>query len=465
MQSRRDQMQAYRFLTRRALAALVAGEPDLPEAPMRRLSITTITGIMVAILVAAGFAVAGFLRPGSSTTISSGTIYIERDTGAQFVLMGDDKLHPALNYASAVLAAGGGRGQVGIKTVPTSVLAQKPHGAPIGIPGLPQSLPRSKSGLVGTPWTICSKTRQPSVDNNVVSVSVAVGSDAGAHRLPPDAAAVVTTQARHDYYLLWHGMRLEILGVANALNLQTSQAVVVGASLLNALPVGPPLQVPKIPNAGHPGPAVGGKQARVGQLIHITDDNSYRVVLSDGGVATVKPMWAQLLRTVPLLDGRPLNPITTTEAVAFGLPPSNVGDQELKQFNNLPSTVPQVPDSLAQAGGVCVEYDGSSQSSLGYPSGSTAPTSGAITEADQAHAQQGVADSVEVPAGKAALVWDHRSATRYIVAPPGMRFAVNSADLGTFGFGGVTPLTLPAQWLNLLPKGPALDGCKIKVCN
>ena len=52
MQSRRDQLQAYKFLTRRALAALVVGEPDVPEAPMRRLSLTTLTGIMVAVLVA-----------------------------------------------------------------------------------------------------------------------------------------------------------------------------------------------------------------------------------------------------------------------------------------------------------------------------------------------------------------------------------------------------------------------------
>jgi len=51
MQSRRDQLQAYRFLTRRAQAALLTGEPDTLEAPMRRLTTLTISGLLVAALV------------------------------------------------------------------------------------------------------------------------------------------------------------------------------------------------------------------------------------------------------------------------------------------------------------------------------------------------------------------------------------------------------------------------------
>ncbi|MDT4984661.1 MAG: hypothetical protein QOF95_2151 [Pseudonocardiales bacterium] len=63
VQSRRDQLQAYRFVNRRALAALVSGEPDVIDPPMRRLTITTISGIMIAILIAVGFALLGVIKP------------------------------------------------------------------------------------------------------------------------------------------------------------------------------------------------------------------------------------------------------------------------------------------------------------------------------------------------------------------------------------------------------------------
>jgi type VII secretion protein EccB len=457
VQSRRDQLQAYKFLTRRALAALVTGEPDVPEAPMRRLSLTTVTGIMIAILVAGGFAVVGLLRPGSNTKIESNTIYIERNTGAQFVLLpGDGKLHPALNYTSAVLAlaANGESSKIAVKTVPTSVLSHKPHGATIGIPDIPQSLPRSASGLVGTPWTICSHIEEPKIDENFARVTVSVGDAGGATSLPPDAAAVVSRPGSLDRYLLWNGRRLQVAPeIETALGLQTNQNVVVGSSLLNALPQGPPLVVPTIPRAGQPGPTVGGKPTLVGQLIQITDSKSTLVVLSDGGVTSVGPMAAALLQTMKL-NGLRLSPVPTTNAVALGLPQSKVSDQELQQFDGLPTDIPHVPDSLAQSGGVCVEYHDSTHSTLAYPAGAAPSGNGPIKDTPQS----GVADEVDVPAGKAALVAsDNGSATRYIVAAPGKKFAVAASTLGPLGFGNAQPLILPQQWLLLLPKGAALD--------
>ena len=210
MQSRRDQLQAYKFLTRRALAALVVGEPDVPEAPMRRLSLTTIAGVMVAVLVVAGFAVFGLIRPGTNTKLSNGTVYIERETGAQFVLLGDGMLHPALNYTSAVLAIAGNRGEVAVKTVAASTLAHKPHGATIGIDGLPQSLPRSTSRLVGAPWTVCSQIKQRAIDDDFAKVTVTAGGQGGATALGPDDGVVVSAPGSHLSYLLWQGQRLQI---------------------------------------------------------------------------------------------------------------------------------------------------------------------------------------------------------------------------------------------------------------
>ena len=462
VQSRRDQLQAYKFLTRRALAALVAGEPDLPEAPMRRLSLTTITGIMVAVLVVAGFAVFGLVRPGTNTKLSSGTIYIERETGAQFVIMGDGKLHPALNYTSAVLAIADSQGQVPVKTVAASTLARKPHGATIGIDGVPQSLPRSKSRLVGSPWTVCSQVVQKAVDTNVAEVTVTVGGQAGSTPLTSDAGVVVSAPGSHQNYLLWHGQRLQLgssaadsASITTALNLRITQPVIVGNGLLNALPQGTSLATPSIPNAGQPGLSVGGSPSVVGRLIENTDNHSFEVVLDDG-VAPVTPVQADLLETLPLVAGRPLSPIPARQATVLGLKASTSATEVLKQFDGLPVQAPQIPDTPTQAGGVCVVYRENAALALAVPSG-TASANGAGVGASPT-SDQGIADRVDIPAEKAALVvGDNDSATRFIIAAPGKKFAVSAAALGGLGYAPVTPLKLPAQWLLLLPSGPALD--------
>ncbi len=464
MQSRRDQLQAYKFLTRRALAALVVGDPDVPEAPMRRLSLTTVTGIMAAVLVVAGFAVFGLIRPGTNVKLSSGTIYIERETGAQFVLLGDGKLHPALNYTSAALAVAGDQGQVAVKTVAASTLAHKQHGAPIGIDGIPQSLPRSKSRLVGAPWTVCSKTTQIAVDSNIAKVIVTVGGLGGATPLGADQAVVVSAPGSHLNYLLWHGQRLQIgssesnsPGMTAALNLgQGSQPLSVGNALLNALPQGTSLATPSIPGAGQPGPVVNNKPSQVGQLIEITDSHSFDVVLQDG-LAPVTPLLADLLETLPLSDGKPIGPITASQAEVNGLnKPSASATDVFKPFAGLPPTAPPVAETPAQAGGVCAVYRDDASISLAVPAGTAPANLGTVNSS--AASQQGVADEVDVPAEKAALVApDNSSATRFIIAAPGEKFAASGKALGALGYGSVTPLKLPAQWLLLLPTGPALD--------
>ena len=109
MQTRRDQLHAYRFQNRRALAALVSGEPNVVEPPMRRLTVTTVSGIMIAVLVTAGFALFGFIRPKTGDAWKAqGAIVTEQDTGARYIYT-DGTLYPTLNYVSAVLAVTGGQ--------------------------------------------------------------------------------------------------------------------------------------------------------------------------------------------------------------------------------------------------------------------------------------------------------------------------------------------------------------------
>lgn len=64
MTSRREQIRAYRFLRRRAVAALLSGDPDDRTAPLLRISRTTLAGLTVAVLLVAGFMLYGALRHG-----------------------------------------------------------------------------------------------------------------------------------------------------------------------------------------------------------------------------------------------------------------------------------------------------------------------------------------------------------------------------------------------------------------
>ena len=67
MQSKRDQVQAHRFMMNRLSAAILQSEPDAPSTPMRRFSLGTFGGAMIAVLLVAGSAMFGVLFHGGST--------------------------------------------------------------------------------------------------------------------------------------------------------------------------------------------------------------------------------------------------------------------------------------------------------------------------------------------------------------------------------------------------------------
>src|SRR5438552_944633 len=97
MQSKRDQVQAHRFMMNRLSAAILQSEPDAPSTPMRRFSLGTFGGAMIAVLLVAGSAMFGVLLHGGSTAYRTpGAIIVEKDTGNRFLLL-DGTLHPVLN--------------------------------------------------------------------------------------------------------------------------------------------------------------------------------------------------------------------------------------------------------------------------------------------------------------------------------------------------------------------------------
>ena len=78
MQNRKDLLQAHRLMTRRSALALLCGEPDSPNQPLRRLNLATISSVLVGVIAAAVFGVLGLLAPGSATGLTRpGTLVID----------------------------------------------------------------------------------------------------------------------------------------------------------------------------------------------------------------------------------------------------------------------------------------------------------------------------------------------------------------------------------------------------
>src|SRR5689334_17124638 len=137
MWTQRDQLQAYQFLRRRLVSALQVGDANHPSSPSRRVVLGAALGTACALLLTAGFAIAGALHPGADQNWRNpGQVVIERETGAAYVLGADGLLHPVLNYVSARLLAG-----TATATVSARALAGVPRGPLLGIPGAPGSLP------------------------------------------------------------------------------------------------------------------------------------------------------------------------------------------------------------------------------------------------------------------------------------------------------------------------------------
>ena len=171
MQTRRDQLQAYRYQVRRVLTALLGSDPESPEQPMRRAATATLAGVMVAVLALVGAGFYGELHGGSASKWQqAGVLVVERGTGSRFV-WADDQLHPVLNYTSARLLLNAPAAPV--VQVSRRSLEEAPRGRTVGIAGAPDSLPDASHLVVG-PWSVCAQGdpgRVPAGDRAERSVS------------------------------------------------------------------------------------------------------------------------------------------------------------------------------------------------------------------------------------------------------------------------------------------------------
>jgi ESX secretion system ATPase EccB len=435
VQNHKDLLQAHQLMTRRVALALLCGQPDSPNQPLRRMNTATVTSIMVGVIVAAAFGILGLLAPAPATGLTAaGTLVMDQDTATSYVPCDSGKLCPALNYTSALLALD--TTQVSRVAVHQSSLARYPIGPTIGIAGLPQDLPIA-SDLVQGPWSVCVANER---------TTLVGGASTGGTALA-QGQAVLAASGGGDAgdWVLWHGERLPVAPQVMQDLFPGGQPEQVPAGWLDALPQGPDFAAPAISGAGTPVTGPGGTTADVGQVFEQASPAQDFVLEANGKLASISATLAALLGT-DAGEPRPL-PITNATATA-DLSGATVGDQ------GLPLTLPKVAQ---QATTLCVVYGAGLRRSV--TSGGTVPAGAAATTG-----QAGV-DATWLPSGHGALVGavpsvqQPSTVTTWFLVCGGERFALPAPSVaGVLGYNLTASGTvLPASVLDLLPQGPVLD--------
>ncbi|SFS31207.1 type VII secretion protein EccB [Saccharopolyspora flava] len=454
MHSRSDQVQAHSFMAARVVSALVQAEPDAPDPPLRRTPLGYVIGLMLSMLIVAGFAVAGVLGFGGATDWSEpGKLIVEKETGSRYVLASDGTLRPVLNYASARLL-----GANEVAEVSRSTLSEVPRGTPIGIIGAPDGIPAGDAGGAGQAWVVCATTTRDAAGAPHPTVALHVGDATETEPAGPDEAVLVRSTSG-DQYLVWRDKRMKLSApwVAAVLGYDASTALPVRDAFINAMPAGPDLGPPQIPGAGQPGPALGGRPTRIGQIFSVS--------------VVGRPQTLYMLTTGGLM---PVN--GTTAALAMGDPsgggqtgPTALSPAAMASVGQVPSspTMAQLPDKPPA---LLATDDTTAPCALTRPGPRGAQSALAIGPADGGVVVGGpgidgdefTADRIDVHPGAGALARTLPApgvpgAGLYLVTDSGAKYPVpgqNAAE--ALGYRLTDAVPVPAHLLSLLPTGPVL---------
>jgi type VII secretion protein EccB len=265
MGTNKDQAQAHQFMLQRVIAALTVHETDPEQPPFRRPLLAAIGGIVIGVLLMAGFWVFGLLVPGGDRFTDTDVIAVEEETGATYVLL-DGRRHPVLNYTSALLALDQ---HAEVRVVSHATLAGIPVGPEIGIQGAPDSLP-GKEELLPDGWSMCDQSTMDDQGRRQDQPVLLVGQSPGGGSLDDNGLFVRSGDRR---YVVHGGYRHEVAsGVEVALDL--GNAVTVGSTWLNTLAAGKPIGPVPLGDAGRPSAAVPGRNLVSGQVLAVDNDTS-----------------------------------------------------------------------------------------------------------------------------------------------------------------------------------------------
>jgi ESX secretion system ATPase EccB len=456
MASRQSQLHSYQFTVQRAVSALVAREPDPAQSPFRRVVGAIFASTMVAILALAAVGIYGLVVSGGNTTWKTeGVVIVDRDSGAKYVYL-DGKLHPVLNFASALLIARSAtprRISVSGKSLDSAA-----RGTPLGIPGAPDSL-ADAGRLLGPPWTVCSTlVRQPNGGVRAQSVLL-VGARPGRGRVMSDNQALFVRGSDAEY-MIWNSRKFRVPAddqkvVHDALVVRTGQVADAATAWLNSLPSGADLGRVKVPGSG--GSVVSG--------------------FSVGDVAVVRTPGVGVQNYVALTDG--LLPITQLQANLRASDHATTREESLSWYasqraSHLSLTVsdsraalPEQPPTFVrppdEQRAVCAVFANAAEAPEIVVDAAPPASDQAAMTGSQSDTATVLADRVLVSPGRGAVVEavaspDAAAGTFCLITDLGTSYPVPSREvLQMLGYTGMQPLRLPAGLIKLLPQGRSLD--------
>ncbi|MFD3744556.1 type VII secretion protein EccB [Nocardia sp. NPDC058633] len=458
----RWQVSGYRFLVRRMEHALVRRDVRMLHDPMRAQTRAYVVGLVLGLVVLAGCGILALLRP--QDKIGDSKILIAKESGGVYVVI-DNVVHPALNLASARLAAGEASKAAIVKE---SELGKKPRGQLIGIPGAPSSILYDKGGE-GRPWSVCDQLKADGSADLTTSV-VAGPLDLGTKAAPLDSGRALLVKGKDATYLVYDGKRARVnmtdRPVVVALGIVDATPRVISEGLLNAIPEVLPIISPTITNAGGtPSYSVSGH--KIGDVVQVFNEPNRNYVVLHAGLQEISPLTAQIIRysynstmsgtTIQSTEGANANRSSELKTGAY---PQDVPKLVAAQ------DAPVSCITWAPIAGATTNADGTARATLALSTGVALPTPDkaklvALAQADGAGPQL---DSVYIPPGVGAYVQStgiepdsRRKDSLFYIADTGVRFGIKDADaVKALGLEEVTAEPAPWPIVGLLAGGPSL---------
>ncbi|SDK01240.1 type VII secretion protein EccB [Lentzea albidocapillata subsp. violacea] len=464
MASKRDELQSHQFLVQRVTSALVRRETDPEHPPFRPPSMAAFGSIAIAVLVLAGFWVYGMVVPGGNKAWRAGdAVIVEKETGTRYVYL-DGRLHPVLNYTSALLALGK---HGNTRSVSRNSLVGAPRGPRIGIQDAPDALP-APGRLMSGAWSLCSRSASDSTGATVDRSVLMVGAEPPDGQVLGDEALLVQTPDSGDHHLIWRGYRHRIRQpdtVTVGLALRSAPRARVGMAVLDVLPAGDTIAPITVAGAGEPSTAVAArKDIRAGQLLVAETSAGVQHYLAE----------TEVLRPITELQYHVQLGFKPTAAAYGGGEPvpvrlSLLDAAEARQLpaqDADPGAPPPLRPVIAGSGrdtaAICATYEpGVAVPRVRIDPRMPAEDPLSLT-ARRTTRGTPLADHVRVAPGFGALVEvmpgaDAPAGTFVIVTDQGRAHPLENADVAEWlGYGGVRPVRVPAALVARLPQGSGL---------
>lgn len=428
MQTRRDHVQAYQFAMGRLASALVSGDPGRGDSPTRRSALGSVFGVALVVLLCAGFGVYGLVSPvAKDDWRKDGAVVLEKETGNRYVYA-NGALRPTRNQASALLIAGR---RAAPESVSAKDLAGVPHGAPVGIPGAPDTVP-APSALTAGPWARCLPGGGPAGRSPAgAGQTLVFGGAAAALRPLPADRQVLLADPAGARFLLVRGVKYPVPGDPTliALGLDGQAVLAATADWLATVPTGAPLAAPVPAGAGTTAGTVAGQAAQVGQVFRTSAGGTeHHYLLRSDGLVPINATAYALLAARPGAPG-----------------PRQVGQADIAVVPVSADRGPtdRIPDVVGvrplEGATVCLRQLSSGQVRL--------------TVAGLGSRR------VVLPAGGGVLAVPAGGRDPYLVTEQGVKYRLaDEAAVRALGLGDTKlRLSLPAGVLALIPDGPVLS--------